>query len=156
MTNLKFRDWEIIVDKQLTKSTYDKTIIGSADACICDECKNYTNYRDNVFPEEIKQFLKQLGVDYKKESEVCRYCKLENGLHHYGGWFHFKGQFNGKNCSIPLENGGYTFDLTLITDKFSIGFLMSSALAFFENHDNLVQIEFEVKIPWTIDAESES
>jgi hypothetical protein len=155
MTKILFRDWELIVNIQLTKLTYDKAISGCADTCICNECKNFAKYRDNVFPNEIKQLFEQIGIDYRKESEICHYCKLENGLHLYGGWFHFKGHFTGKNGSIPLENGGFTLELTSISDKFSIGFLNSSALTFFDNKENLVQIEFDAQIPWIIEKELE-
>lgn len=157
MTIIKFRNWELIVDKQLTKQTYDKATLGSADVCICNECKNFSNQRDAAFPIEIKQLFADIGIDYKKESEICRYCKLDNGLHYYGGWFHFKGQFIGKNCSIVTEKGdGYSLDLTPITDTFNLGFRIDSALTFFDEKTNLVQIEFETKIPWIIDRELEN
>lgn len=155
MKTIKFKDWELIVDEKLTKSTYEKVEIGSADSCICNECKNYLNFRKNVFPEEIKNLFLEIGIDYKKESEVTRYCKQKNGLHFYGGWFHFKGNFNGKNCEITLAENGFTLDLTKIAKNFSIGFRISSSLSFFEDKTNIVQIEFETEIPWTIDKELE-
>ncbi len=155
MKIIKFKNWELTADKKLTKSTYEKVEKGSADSCICNECKNYSNYRKNVFPEEIKNLFLEIGIDYRKESEVTRYCKQKDGLHFYGGWFHFKGDFIGKNCEIPLGESGFTFDLTKIAENFSIGFRFSNALSFFEDKNNLVQIEFETQIPWTIDKELE-
>jgi hypothetical protein len=156
MKTIKFKNWELIVNKELTQSTYEKVEMGNADSCVCNECKNYSNYRENVFPEEIKNLLLEIGIDYRKESEVTRYCKKENGLHFYGGWFHFNGEFIGKNCEIPFGENGFTFDLTKIAENFSIGFRFSSALSFFEDKNNLVQIEFETEIPWTIDKELET
>lgn len=73
MKTIKFKNWELIVDKELTKSTYEKVEIGNADSCVCNECKNYSNYRENVFPEEIKNLFLEIGIDYRKESEVTRW-----------------------------------------------------------------------------------
>jgi hypothetical protein len=156
MKTIKFKNWELIVNDELTKSTYNKVELGNADACICAECKNYSNFRDNVFPEEIKKLFLEIGIDYRKESEVTRYCKLKNGLHFYGGWFHFKGEFIGENCEVQLNKSVFTFELTKITENFSIGFRLSSALTFFENKNGLVQVEFETEIPWTIEKELET
>ena len=156
MTTINFRSWELIADKQLTALTYDQVTIGGADSCICNECKNFANYRDNLYPDEIRQLFNDLGIDYKKESEICHYCRQDNGQHYYGGWFHYKGEFKGKNCTNWTTENSYTFDLTPISETFNIGFRVCSDLTFFDDKDNLVQIEFEVKIPWTIDKELES
>jgi len=93
-----------------------------------------------------------LGIDYRKEVEITHYETLGDGLHHIGGWFHFKGKvLTGKDYRVPLEFGGYTFDLTPITDNFSIGFAEGSDLTFFEDKTGLVQVEFDTIIPWVID-----
>jgi hypothetical protein len=156
MTIIKYRDWEFSVDKTLTKQTYDKIQVGGPESCGCNDCKNFANNRDKIYPDEIKQLLADLGVDYRKENEICHYCKLDNGFHFYGGWFHFRGTFIGQNCSTKLESGGSTIELTPITESFSLGFHFSNSLAFFEDTTNLVQIEFDAKTPWTIDKELES
>lgn len=156
MKIIKFKNWELNVNQELTKLTYEKVEMGNSDSCVCNECKNYSNYRESLFPEEIKKLFSEIGIDYRKENEITRYCKKKNGLHFYGGWFHFKGDFNGKNCEVPSGENGFTLDLTKITDNFSIGFRLSSALSFFEDKNNLVQIEFETEIPWTIDKELET
>jgi hypothetical protein len=155
MNTIKFKDWELIVDRNLTEQTYKNASGGSAEGCVCNYCKNYLENREKAFPELIKNLFSELGIDYTKDSEVCHYQKHEDGLHHYSGWFHFKGSFVGKNCYIPLPNGGFTIDLTTVNETFSIGFSKNSGLAFFEKKENLVQVEFEAKIPWTIDKSFE-
>lgn len=152
MKIIKFREWELTVDRELTKLTYNNVVSGSADNCNCNDCKNFVNNREAAYPDEIKKLLYDLGIDYKKECEICHYCRQDDGLHFYGGWFHFKGEFKGKNCGVPTIFNGYTFDLTPINDRFSIGFRYDSALTFFNAKEGLVQIEFETKIPWTIKA----
>ena len=156
MTIIKFKEWEFIVDRELTKFTYDNVDLGGPESCGCNECKNFANNREDIYPEEIKKLLDQLGINYKKESEICYYCRLTEGLHYYGGWFHFKGEFKGKDCTVTTDSGGITFDLTPINDRFSIGFRYDSALTFFDKKENLVQIEFDTKTPWTINKQLES
>jgi len=97
-----------------------------------------------------------LGIDYRKESEVWRVLKNEDGLHSYNGFFHFKGSFEGKDCMVPLPSGGATFDLTEFGAYFSIGFRGDNSLAYFKDNTDLVQVEFETKIPWSIDKTLES
>lgn len=156
MTTIKYRNWELIVDRETTQMAFDKVPNGSAESCNCNDCKNFANYRESVYPDEIKQLFSVLEIDYKKESEVSHFARLDNGLHFYSGWFHFKGQFIGKDCTVPLKGDGYTTDLYKVSDSFSLGFRSGNALTFFEDKENLVQIEFEAKIPWTIEKELES
>ena len=153
MTNaiVRFQDWVFEADKALTETTYSNISGSSADTCGCNDCKNYVTYRDKVFPAEIIKLFNDLGIDYRKEVEITSYETLPNGLHHIGGWFHFKGRvLKGKDYRIPLPLGGHTFDLTPITDNFSIGFAEGNDLTFFEDKTGLVQIEFDTSIPWII------
>ena len=159
MTNtlVRFRDWIFEVDKALTEKTYGNISSGGADNCGCNDCKNYVTYRDSVFPAEIVELFNDLGMDYRKEVEVTHYETIPNGLHHIGGWFHFKGRvLKGKDYRVLLPLGGHTFDLTKITDIFSIGFAEGSDLTFFEDKTGLVQIEFDTSIPWIIDKTLEA
>ena len=156
MTTMKFKEWELIVDRELTKLTYDNIALGGPESCGCNDCKNFANNREDIYPAEIKKLFDQLGIDYKKECEISHYYRQTDGFHYYGGWFHFKGHFIGKSCTVPTGNNGFTFDLTPINEMFSIGFHYDSALTFFDNSANLVQIEFEAKTPWTINKEFES
>ncbi len=124
---------------------------------MCHDCKNYVAFRDKVFPDEMIELFNDLGVDYRKEVEIISYENLPNGLHHIGGWFHFKGQvLMGKDYRVPLPGGGYTFDLTKISDNFSIGFAEGNDLTYFEDKTGLVQIEFDTNIPWIIDKSLET
>lgn len=153
MTKIDFREWELNVDRELTKLTYDNAPLVGPNTCLCLECDNFVKTLEIAYPDEIKQLFIELGIDYKNECEVCHYCRQENGLHLYSGWFHFKGNFKGKNCKIQTGENSSTFDLTPITENFSIGFCYDSGLALFDSTENLVQIEFETKIPWTIENE---
>jgi len=149
-TQVKFRDWELFADKELTAQTYEELELSSADSCRCNYCKNFVEQRERIFPDAVKELFSNLGIDYKKEIEVSEFAKLENGLHYYSGWFHFKGYFTGKDCTVPQLNGGYTFDLIKITENFSIGFRRDNALTPFKDTSGIVQIEFDCNIPWVL------
>ena len=155
MAIIKYKDWEFIVDKELTKKTYDKIEFGSSDICECIHCKNFAFNKEDNFPTEIKNLLNDLGIDFKKECEAWHYYKDDLGRHCYSGWFHFKGKFKGKSLSAPTKETSTSYDLTPITDNFSLGFLYDDSLTYFENNENLVQVEFDTKINWRID-ETES
>jgi len=153
---VKYKDWEFEVDKELTEETYKKVSGSGADTCTCNDCKNYVAFRDKVFPDEIMELFSDLGVDFRKEVEITSYEVLSNGLHHIGGWFHFKGRVvTGKDYRVPLPGDGHTFDLTKINDNFSIGFAEGNDLTYFKDKTGLVQIEFDTNIPWTIDRSLE-
>lgn len=150
-TIVRFQDWTFEVDRAFTEQTYEKVLGSGADTCICSDCKNYVAYRDRVFPDIILNFFKELGIDYRKEVEVSHYETLPDGLRHIGGWFHFKGRvLTGKTCRVPLPGGGHSFSLTKVQENFKIGFAPGKDLTFFNDQDDLVQIEFETNIPWVL------
>lgn len=152
MENVKFKDWKFEVDKALTVETYSRVAKGGAESCLCSDCENYIQNREKVFPEEVKSLFSDLGIDYNKEVEILSYQILPNGLHHIAGWFHFKGKLiEGKNCKKDIENEVSQIELTDIGNNFSIGFCEQNSLTFFENKEELIQIEFETYIPWVTD-----
>ena len=156
ITKLKYKDWEFEVERELTIQTYEGVASGGSDTCICNDCKNYIATRDKVFPNDNLDLFEKLGKNYKKEVEISHWNKIENGLCHIGGWFHFKGKvLSGKNYKIQLPQGGFTFDLTKISENFSIGFSEGNDLTFFGDKTGLVQIEFDTFIPWIIEEKLE-
>jgi hypothetical protein len=156
---IKYKDWKFEVDFNRTKEIYRKVEMGSPEGCVCNDCKNFSANRENIYPIEFKKILGELGIDYKKESETCHYCKLENGKHFYGGWFHFKGKIvEGKDCKISHPNGGSSFESIPINEDFKIAFMKGSDLSFFDKEESkdLIQIEFLANSDWVIEKELES
>lgn len=86
----------------------------------------------------------------KKESEISYYCRLDNGLHLYGGWFYFKGRFIGPDCSVQDSDGKGTGFLE-ISENFEMGLNYGNFMSFFENPEDLIQLEFSARVPWIID-----
>ncbi|WP_448103621.1 hypothetical protein [Pedobacter panaciterrae] len=156
MAIVTFRDWTLTVDYEVTKATYASVVNGSAEDCKCNDCMNYIADRERAFPDEIKLLFDQLGVDYRKESEVWRMYKHKDGMHIYSGIFHFKGSFEGKDCFVTSDGRNGTFSMTDINESVSIGFRIASQLPYFKDSEGLVQVEFETKVPWTLDKKLES
>ena len=153
---LEYKNWTFEVDKELTKQTYENVESGGSDTCTCSNCQNYVAFRENVFPNEIRNLFEDIGIDYKKEVEVTELEKLPNGLHHISGWFHFKGKLvTGEDCKVASPQGGFIINLTKILENFSIGFSKGNDLTFFNDKDHLVQVEFDTNIPWIIDKKLE-
>ncbi|MET3978708.1 hypothetical protein ABIB62_001277 [Mucilaginibacter sp. UYP25] len=153
---VKFRDWIFEVDVELTQQTYANVEFGGAYSCTCGNCKNYLAFRESVFPDKIKVLFTQLGIDYTKEVEIMTNQKFSNGFYDTIGWFHFKGSIvSGKNAYTPLLGGGYTVELTSITDNFLIGFDPGDFMAFFEDKEGLIEVTFQTNIPWVIDPKLE-
>lgn len=157
VTTVKYKDWVFEVESELTRQTYNGVSVSGAESCDCNECKNYVAYRDKVFSNETKSLFNNLGIDYKKELEITSLEILPDGLHHIGGWFHFKGRIlSGLNYRDPISNStGFTYDLTKVADNFSIGFTVGNDLAHFADKAGLVQVEFMTYIPWVIDKSLE-
>ncbi len=152
LITIDYKDWTFSSDVELTKSAYKRIERGSADICICDNCRNFSTLRDSAYPDEVKKLFQDLGIDYKKEPEVSYFAKQGNGLHYYSGFFHFRGNYTGKDCCTALPGGGYNLNLTPITDVFKIGAHMDNSLSYFEDKESIVQIEFSVELPWALQS----
>ena len=156
MEIFKFLDWEFLVDKESTLIGYEKVKEGGSSSCRCAMCENFNCYRTYVWPIPIKSLFADLGIDYTKDAEAAHYARLDNGLHQYGGWFHFVGKIIEKAVTTLTIEKPIDHTLTDITDNFSIGFHKGSARTLFdENILDLVQVEFVVNIPWVIEKEKE-
>lgn len=155
---VKYRDWTFEVNYGRTKEVYDRVEIGSPEGCGCNDCKNFVANRENIYPDEVKDLLSEFGIDYKNESEIYHMARLDNGLHHYGGWFHFKGKITeGKDCKVDIGSGS-TLNTAKVTYDFEISFMKGSDLSYFdkEEQDDLIQIEFIANSEWVINKEIES
>ncbi len=142
---IKYRDWLLEADRLQTAGFYESIQSAGSEDCICGNCKYFNTISNHIYPDEVKLLFKELGVDINKNFEVNDFGDETTG-HLYYGSFHFIGKIiEGKDCSIPLQSGGYTVDLLPISESFSIGFTSAVSKSFFNKDQNLVQIEFAVK-----------
>ena len=141
-TSVKYKEWEFQVDKEATLTAYSKVKVGSAEESQTLTGLNYAKQRDNIFPEEIKELLVSLGINYKKEAEVSHHEAFEDGQHLYAGWFHFKGDFSGPNYLEKQNESSKDFNLSSVNNKFAIGFTKQNFLTFF----SVKPASFEMKL----------
>ena len=154
MNQSVFGRWTLDTDPAATCAAYSKIAFGSPESCGCDPCVNFAASREATYPPEFRALLSELGVSFDREAEIYHNCRLENGLHSYGGWFHFVGSIiSGADAFGSIDANSGAFELHQITDQFSAGVSVRTALvnqAF--DSQSLLQLEFAAKIPWSIEA----
>jgi len=113
MTEMTVGDQTIRYNPEATAAIYARLRNGRAEDCGCAGCRNLLAQRDEVYPIAFRELLQRLGIDPKKESEAVADGPLENGLHHYDGWFFFVGEMvmAGEHMSLVRESPyfGYFF-----------------------------------------------
>jgi hypothetical protein len=142
---LFYRQQKILFDHDATIALYRDTItVPGAERCTCDSCKNFAAQRDKAFPEKFIEFLKDLGIDPRKEWEAFNYDfdTETNGAVLYGGWFQFVGELvEGRDVgSAPEEHG------------FAHWFTTNFPGGTFPRDLKLCAVEFLVRIPWIFQA----
>ena len=92
MMEMHVGDQTIRYDREATAAIYAALKNGWAEDCMCVGCRNLMAQRNAVYPAPFRDLLDRLGIDPNKEGEAVADGPLENGLHHYGGWFFFVGE----------------------------------------------------------------
>ena len=92
LLEMQIGDQVIRYDREATAAIYANMKSGWAEPCGCKGCKNLIAQRDVAYPPSFRALLETLGIDPDKEAETIENGPLENGLHHYEGWFHFVGE----------------------------------------------------------------
>ena len=155
MNTIRFKHWTLQCDSGITREAYKQIEHGGSEDCGCNTCKNFVAARRYVYPQDVRVLFEQLGIDINKEAEVYHTCKLDSGLHDYGGWFHFAGSIEeGTDSKRQIGETSFAIDLEPTNDQFAIGFTAHSALVPESFGDEpVVQIEFEAKIPWVLESD---
>jgi hypothetical protein len=139
---LTFGQWTFTVDRDATEQAYAQAPVGGADSCECAGCRNFRIARSEAFPDAFIALLDGLGIDSRKDAEVYDCGRIEDGVHVYGGWFHFVGRLEETGGSSLLKFGPY----------FSAHLTHSSAprLSIFKDAA-VVQLDFEsTAVPWLL------
>jgi hypothetical protein len=108
---LKIRDTSVEFDATATRAMYAE-VTGTIDLCKCDYCVNYRTVRTIIYPPEFLAVLSELGIDYKKETELAHLAD-EGYDRSYGqpvfGHFAFVGRVVGESPS-PNHDAKGPFD----------------------------------------------
>jgi len=148
MDTLELPGWKIQFDRDATSAAYRVALQGGPESCGCDSCRNWCASRERLLPVDFRKLLARLGIPFNHEIEVYHNGRLENGLHSYGGWYHFVGNvlFGEKGCSANIKFGGLSVYFhskpMLLADSF-IG-------------QSVVQLEFDATVPWLSDIPEEA
>ena len=145
--------WNLKCDREATRAAYLGVPLGSLESCGCEDCLNLSAARFQAYPPEAVAIFEQLGIDCSKEAETWRFCRDELGLHNYSGFFHFIGSIESGRDAIPVVNGTGTYDLEETADCFKYGFTSHISLIpeSFTGKE-VVQLEFQIKVTWVLDA----
>jgi hypothetical protein len=103
----RFGSLDYTVDREATALAYSQAERGGADTCTCNGCRNFRLARAQAFPAEFVALLESLGVDPRKDGEVCHYGRVTSGQHVYDGWFHFVGTVKDRESfgAVDFGNG---------------------------------------------------
>ena len=154
MIETEFGRWTLRLGVDSTRRAYSSIDVGSPECCGCDPCLNFAANRDANFPSAVRDFLTAAGISTDREAEIYHNCRLDSGLHSYGGWFHFVGEIlSGGDAYVAIDERSGTHDLHDFGSNALAGVSTKTALVSpaFDGH-RILQLEFAVEIPWVIDA----
>ncbi|WP_080848366.1 hypothetical protein [Cytobacillus gottheilii] len=147
MRRIEFLHWVLEIDVDKTKEFYKQ----EQEICICLDCENFRNACKYLNSSVMELFL-QLGIDPLKPSHLSEFEAVENGKRLYIGNYHLTGKvLKGPFCTSSTWNAENTATLGDTT----IGFEMD--LLDIPDHlsSPVLQIGFEVKLPWVLKDISE-
>jgi hypothetical protein len=153
MTQLHFGPWILRADPDATRRAYERIEQGSAEGCACDPCKNFLMVRDEAYPPDVRTLLESLGIDYRKETEICHYCRLPSGLQLYSGWFYFSGEVDSPEPWTTVGTAWKQEQFYKITPVFKIiNFKQMDKPSPHFSEFPSVEMIFSVELPWRSDA----
>ena len=143
----EFGKYKIDADTEKTSEYYDAA---EEISCQCDGCRNYLKAAE-LFPAEVCEFFRSLGVEIKKGADIYVNCSENNGAAlFYGGFYHVCGELLSDTDSWG-ENGS----LYTIADGFSVGFTKDAALVGQGFPAPAIQMEICFhNVPWLLEEEN--
>lgn len=157
----EFGQYIIDVDVEETRMCYQNQML-LTDGCCCDGCRNYLLAYE-LFPEKVKAFFENLGIDGRKPDEAYENCRECEGRQCFYGGFYFlcgtvikgvsawgnttetvSGTVSSweQNKAYEIEKGYYvSFDIsdTELSDEFTRPTII---------------MDFAFHIPWILEDES--
>ena len=151
---IRYGPWISEVDVESTRNRYEQRAQGGTDCCTCWECKNFAVLREQAYPPDVLRLFEELGVDFRKETEVHHYGRLPSELHLYRGWFHIVGQLeHGPEAWVKTEDGKWQRRFHQSSPTFEMGLHAKDNApdcpGDFRNV-HCVELDFYVQLPWSI------
>lgn len=129
---IAFRHWVFEVPSKITRKIYSNTLCGYSEYHV-QEFRSFFKYYDEIFTPEIKDLLKRLGIDYKKDT----FLKLirENGKHSFIITYQFLG-------SMQINSSERTQQQPLISDELEYEAISEqTSIAFYQVEDTMIGME---------------
>lgn len=148
---LELGAYKVCVDIEKNKSFY-KNAEMITDGCSCDGCCNYF-LATAMFPEAVKEFFDQLGIDIKKAAEIIVWCSENNGKDlYYGGFYHLCGELLGGE-NFWKDNGRINMsEIYSIVEGYAIEFSRQVVLLEKDFPYPVIQMEIDFhNVPWVLD-----
>ena len=146
MRRVSIGPWTVGVDAAATQAIHTRLSAGEGELCNCLECRNFFAIAEETYPAAARALFRELGAEPLFVSEISHLGRAADGRYGLVGWFHVVGTVEGPQPSVshPLE--GHR-----LTDEFRVWACADDMLApkLFHNRP-LVQIEFNVSVPWTL------
>jgi hypothetical protein len=109
MEEFRLGDQLVRYDRDATVTAYNAFPHGDADRCKCVHCRNFAAQRGNVYPQDFRTLLDQLGIDPNKEGEVFDMAGPDDRrIRPTGGWFYFVGEFINKGERLT-QSGDFQY-----------------------------------------------
>src|SRR5512140_348540 len=156
-TLVRFGRWTVRAEPEKTRAAYTG-LVAASERCGCNICRNYQAARDQVFGDEPRALLGQLGIDPTREIEVLHTHRIARGRHAYQGWFHLFGALeSGKDAYVPRGPEAFALELEACGEQLSFGF--TTRLALVSNvwvNAQVIQLEFAAIVPWVLEIDEPS
>ncbi len=167
MKTLAFKIWTFEVDDSATRAAYAIAKRELPGGCDCCGCRNLALQREAIYPAEVLSLFRELGVDYRKEAEVCWPFAGKDGRWQYGWWLHFVGRILSTDQPVtedrlagmpltvhnqPEQETPLVVNTVVVGENFSIGFWAANHLALESlAGKQLVQVECFASLPWVLE-----
>jgi hypothetical protein len=132
-----------VIDIDSVKTAgYCNTLPVVTDECDCPGCRNFVKASAD-FPDEVREFFNELGMDPKKASEVYAYGAVDEGKSvYYGGFYHL--------CGTILNDGDSDASYK-ITGSYSVRFTKEIDLPEENMPQDMIQMEIDfTSVPWML------
>ncbi|MBN2269446.1 MAG: hypothetical protein JXN61_02470 [Sedimentisphaerales bacterium] len=154
MLTIDVAKWRVSFDPDATSKLYTLASAGYANSCDCDFCLNFVAQRDSVYPPTVREVLQQIGVDYRKETEISYVTTLAPDCHLYLGHFVFVGSVEclAESSDRSRQVSGL-LEQVEVTEFFSWSFKDCKSGTFYKTPDGKPRSElvFQTKLPWVLD-----
>ncbi|MDE6701058.1 MAG: hypothetical protein K2K10_08635 [Acetatifactor sp.] len=156
-----FGNYKVDIDVEKTRTFYNQADFITS-GCQCDGCCNYEKAVD-YFPDQVKSFFAEIGVDLKKAAEIIAYVAENDGKSiYYGGFYHVCGvmmsntdvwisQWDQENTHLSSLDDDSMYS---IAENYKIGFTNKCALIEDNFPAPVLQIEIAFHCPWVLEKEN--